>query len=203
MTITKNDFFTAYNFKTLQDIGKEYEWEDFFKSITEQFTKQFNVTWSKDNKIQILRGSIIKNNNNNFKDTNDLQEDKLYIVRTQTIRPVSALPYVKYTYFDTGVYVGESSKFSSDRSYIQVVGNKARDVDVIIPQDDTEYNIGDVFIDFDRYVYDEANLGNLRNDYNGAVYEVYKIKDGKIHLMNMTENVEHSGVGQLYLYKKK
>ena len=49
MTITKNDFFTAYNFKTLQDIGKEYEWEDFFKSIT----KQFNTTWSKDNKIQM------------------------------------------------------------------------------------------------------------------------------------------------------
>ena len=198
MTITKNDFFTAYNFKTLQDIGKEYEWEDFFKSIT----KQFNATWSKDNRIQILRGSIIKNSNN-FENANDLQEDKLYIARTQVFRPVSALPYVKYTYYDTGVYVGESSKFSSDRSYIQVVGNKARDVEVIIPQDDTQYNIGDVFIDFNRYVYDEANVGNLRNDYSGAVYEVYKIKDGKIHLMTMTDNVENSGVGQLYLYKKK
>ena len=66
MTITKNDFFTANNFKTLQDIGKNYEWEDFFKSITEQF----DATWSKDNKIQILRGSIIKNKN--YKDTDDL-----------------------------------------------------------------------------------------------------------------------------------
>ena len=197
MTITKNDFFTAYNFKTLQDIGKEYEWEDFFKSIT----KQFNFTWSKDNKIQILRGSIIKNNNS-FKDTNDLQEDKLYIVRTYVIRPVSALPYVKYTYYDTGVYVGESSKFSSDRDYIQVVGNQARNVQVITPQDDTEYNVGDVFIDFDRYVYPEGG-GATRNDYNGIVYEVYKIKDGKIHLMAMTENEENGLLGQLYLYKKK
>lgn len=201
MTITKNDFFTAYNFKTLQDIGKEYEWEDFFKSITEQFTKQFNVTWSKDNKIKILRGSIIKNNKN-YKDTNDLQEDKLYIVRMQVFRPVSALPYSKHTYYDTGVYVGESSKFSSDGSYTQVVGNQARNVEVIIPQDDTEYNVGDVFIDFDRYVTPEGG-GATRPDYNGAVYEVYKIKDGKIHLMTMTKYLEGGALGQLYLYKKK
>ena len=198
MTITKNDFFTAYNFKTLQDIGKEYEWEDFFKSIT----KQFNVTWSKDNKIQILRGSIIKNNNN-FKDTNDLQEDKLYIMRTLVVRPVSALPYVKYIYCDTGVYVGESSKFSSDRIYTEIVDKQVRDVEVIIPQDDTEYNVGDVFIDFDRNVWDEANVGNTRNDYSGVVYEVYKIKDGKIHLMTMTKKPENGLLGQLYLYKKK
>lgn len=192
MTITKNDFFTANNFKTLQDIGKEYEWEDFFKSVTEQF----DSTWSKDNKIEILRGSIIKNNKN-YKDTNDLQEDKLYIVRTQVFRPVSALPYVKYKYYDTGVYVGESSKFSSDGVQLQF----GKMLEVIIPQDDTEYNVGDVFIDFDRYVQD--GNGGLLNDYNGVVYKVYKIKDGKIYLMTMTELVEHSGVGQLYLYKRK
>ena len=194
MTITKNDFFTAYNFKTLQDIGKEYEWEDFFKSIT----KQFNATWNNDNKIQILRGSIIKNNNN-FKDTNDLQEDKLYIARTYVIRPVSALPYVKYTYFDTGVYVGESSKFSDGGEYMEL---GKPDIEVIIPQDDAEYNVGDVFIDFDRYVTPKGG-GATRNDYNGAVYEVYKIKDGKIYLMTMTKNKKNSQLGQLYLYKKK
>ena len=197
MTITKNDFFTAYNFKTLQDIGKEYEWEDFFKSITEQFTEQFNVTWSKDNKIKILRGSILKNNNN-YKDTNDLQEDKLYIVRMQVFRPVSALPYTKYIYYDTGVYVGESSKFSSGGEYAEL--GKPH-IEVIIPQDDTKYNVGDVFIDFDRYV--QANGGSTRNDYNGAVYEVYKIKDGKIYLMTMTKHLEGGALGQLYLYKKK
>ena len=197
MTITKNDFFTANNFKTLQDIGKNYEWEDFFKSITEQF----DATWSNDNKIKILRGSIIKNNKN-FKDTNDLQEDKLYIVRIQTFRPVSALPYTKYKYYDTGVYVGESSKFSSDRNYIQVVDKQAREVEVIIPQDDTKYNVGDVFIDFDRYV-TGPNGGATRNDYNGAVYEVYKIEDEKIHLMTMTKYLEGGQLGQLYLYKKK
>ena len=197
MTITKNDFFTANNFKTLQDIGKEYEWEDFFKSIT----KQFNATWSKDNQIQILRGSIIKNKN--YKDTNDLQEDKLCIVRIQTFRPVSALPYTKYTYFDTGVYVGESSKFSSDRNYIQFVDHKSREVEVIIPQDDTEYNVGDVFIDFDRYAQNPNVIGTNRNDYNGALYEVYKIQDGKIHIMLMTEDLEGGKLGQLYLYKKK
>ena len=194
MTITKNDFFTANNFKTLQDIGKNYEWEDFFKSITEQF----DATWSKDNKIQILRGSIIKNSNN-FKDTNDLQEDKLYIVRIQTFRPVSALPYVKYTYYDTGVYVGESSKFSSGGEYSEL-GKPP--IEVIIPQDDTEYNIGDVFIDFDRYV-TGPNGGATLNDYSGAVYEVYKIKDGKIYLMTMTKHLEGGKLGQLYLYKKK
>lgn len=193
MTITKNDFFTANNFKTLQDIGKEYEWEDFFKSITEQF----NATWSKDNKIQILRGSIIKNNNN-FKDTNDLQEDKLYIVRMQVFRPVSALPYSKYTYFDTGVYVGESSKFSDGGEYMEL---GKPDIEVIIPQDDTKYNIGDVFIDFNRYVW--ANGGVTRDDYNGVLYEVYKIKDGKIYLMTMTNKPENSQLGQLYLYKRK
>ena len=192
MTITKNDFFTANNFKTLQDIGKNYEWEDFFKSITEQF----DATWSKDNKIQILRGSIIKNKD--FKDTNDLQEDKLYIARIQTFRPVSALPYTKYTYYDTGVYVGESSKFSDGGEYAEL-GKPP--IEVIIPQDDTEYNVGDVFIDFDRYV--QANGGATRNDYNGAVYEVYKIKDGKIYLMTMTKHLEGGNLGQLYLYKKK
>ena len=194
MTITKNDFFTANNFKTLQDIGKNYEWEDFFKSITEQF----DATWSKDNQIQILRGSIIKNKN--YKDTNDLQEDKLYIARIQTFRPVSALPYVKYTYYDTGVYVGESSKFSDGGEYIEL--GKPH-IEVIIPQDDTEYNVGDVFIDFDRYVQNPNVIGTTRNDYNGAVYEVYKIKDGKIYLMTMTKNLEGGELGQLYLYKKK
>ena len=194
MTITKNDFFTANNFKTLQDIGKNYEWEDFFKSITEQF----DATWSKDNKIQILRGSIIKNSNN-FEDTNDLQEDKLYIARTYVIRPVSALPYTKYTYYDTGVYVGESSKFSSGEKYSEL-GKPP--IEVIIPQDDTEYNVGDVFIDFDRYVTPKGG-GATRNDYNGAVYEVYKIKDGKIYLMTMTKYLEGGKLGQLYLYKKK
>ena len=193
MTITKNDFFTANNFKTLQDIGKNYEWEDFFKSITEQF----DATWSKDNKIQILRGSIIKKKN--YKDTNDLQEDKLYIVRIQTFRPVSALPYTKYTYYDTGVYVGESSKFSSGGEYAEL-GKPP--IEVIIPQDDTEYNIGDVFIDFDRYV-TGPNGGATLNDYNGAVYEVYKIEDEKIHLMTMTKHLEGGKLGQLYLYKKK
>lgn len=192
MTITKNDFFTANNFKTLQDIGKNYEWEDFFKSITEQF----DATWSKDNKIEILRGSIIKNKN--YKDTNDLQEDKLYIVRIQTFRPVSALPYVKYTYYDTGVYVGESSKFSDGGEYMEF---GKPDIEVIIPQDDTKYNVGDVFIDFDRYVW--AGGGVTRNDYNGVVYEVYKIKDGKIYLMAMTKLEENSKLGQLYLYKRK
>lgn len=194
MTITKNDFFTANNFKTLQDIGKNYEWEDFFKSITEQF----DATWSKDNKIKILRGSIIKNNNN-YKDTNDLQEDKLYIARIQTFRPVSALPYTKYTYYDTGVYVSESSKFSSGGEYSEL--GKPH-IEVIIPQDDTEYNVGDVFIDFDRYVTPKGG-GATRNDYNGAVYEVYKIKDGKIYLMTMTKHLEGGNLGQLYLYKKK
>lgn len=194
MTITTNDFLTANNFKTLQDIGKEYEWEDFFKSITEQF----DTTWSQDNKIQILRGSIIKNNKN-YKDTNDLQEDKLYIVRTQVFRPVSALPYSKQTYYDTGVYVGESSKFSSGGEYSEL-GKPP--IEVIIPQDDTKYNIGDVFIDFDRYV-QVPNGGVNRNDYNGAVYEVYKIKDGKIYLMTMTKLLEGGKLGQLYLYKKK
>ena len=195
MTITKNDFFTAKNFKTLQDIGKEYEWEDFFKSITEQF----DATWSNDNKIKILRGSIIKNNQN-YKDTNDLQEDKLYIARIQTFRPVSALPYTKYKYYDTGVYVGESSKFSSGGEYSEL--GKPH-IEVIIPQDDTEYNVGDVFIDFDRYVQNPNVIGTTRNDYNGAVYEVYKIKDGKIYLMTMTKDLEGSKLGQLYLYKKK
>ena len=194
MTITKNDFFTANNFETLQDIGKNYEWEDFFKSITEQF----DATWSKDNKIQILRGSIIKNKN--YKDTDDLQEDKLYIVRIQTFRPVSALPYTKYTYYDTGVYVGESSKFSDGGKYSEL-GKPY--IAVIIPQDDTEYNVGDVFIDLDREVQNPNVIGTNRNDYNGAVYEVYKIKDGKIYLMNMTKLVENEILGQLYLYKKK
>ena len=195
MTITTNDFLTANNFKTLQDIGKNYEWEDFFKSITEQF----DATWGKDNKIKILRGSIIKNNQN-YKDTNDLQEDKLYIVRIQTFRPVSALPYTKYKYYDTGVYVGESSKFSDGGEYAEL-GKPY--IAVIIPQDDTEYNVGDVFIDFDRYVHNPNVIGTTRNDYNGVVYEVYKIKDGKIYLMTMTKLVENDILGQLYLYKKK
>ena len=34
MTITKNDFFTANNFETLQDISKKYpEWKDFCLEI--------------------------------------------------------------------------------------------------------------------------------------------------------------------------
>ena len=45
MTITKNDFFTANNFKTLQDIGKKYpEWKDFCMEIVNQMDDEFGVT---------------------------------------------------------------------------------------------------------------------------------------------------------------
>lgn len=49
MTITKNDFFTSNNFKTLQDIGKKYpEWKDFCMEIVNQMDDKVVYLRTKD-----------------------------------------------------------------------------------------------------------------------------------------------------------
>ena len=54
MTITKNDFFTANNFKTLQDIGKKYpEWKDFCMEIVNQMDDEFGVTMLSETSAEI------------------------------------------------------------------------------------------------------------------------------------------------------
>ena len=85
MTITKNDFFTANNFKTLQDIGKKYpEWKDFCMEIVNQMDDEFGVTMLNETNAEIKQLVFVDYNMAQRialvgLTANDLQEGKLYL----------------------------------------------------------------------------------------------------------------------------
>ena len=85
MTITKNDFFTANNFSTLQDIGKKYpEWKDFCMEIVNQMDDKFGYTMLSETSIEVKDLWFIDYNlMQRFAllgiEANDLQKDRHYI----------------------------------------------------------------------------------------------------------------------------
>ena len=83
MTITKNDFFTANNFKTLQDIGKKYpEWKDFCMEIVNQMDDKFGVTILSETSgeiKQLVDYNMAEHNTYPELTAADLQKGKLYL----------------------------------------------------------------------------------------------------------------------------
>ena len=202
MTITKNDFFTANNFKTLQDIGKKYpEWKDFCMEIVNQFDDKFGVTMLSETSAEIkqllfLDYNMAEHNPYPGITVSELQKDKLYLYKMHATDGES-VELKSSELYNTGVNIKP----------IPYTFNENTDIDgkwayIITIQDDVTYNVGDTLLALEAVLLDGEQF---RNDYNGALYEVVKIEGDKVYLQAKDNNVNtpFQEVKTLYLYKKK
>ena len=97
MTITKNDFFTANNFKTLQDISKKYpEWKDFCMEIVNQMDDKFGVTMLSETSTEIKQLVFVDYNMAQRivlvgLTASELQKDKLYLYKMHATTDLSLI----------------------------------------------------------------------------------------------------------------
>ena len=203
MTITKNDFFTANNFKTLQDIGKKYpEWKDFCMEIVNQMDDKFGVTMLSETSGEIkqllfLDYNMAEHNPYPGITVSELQKDKLYLYKMHATTDGESVELKSSELYNTGVNIKP----------IPYTFNKNTDIDgkwayIITIQDDVTYNVGDTLLALEAVLLDGEQF---RNDYNGALYEVVKIEGDKVYLQAKDNNVNtpFQEVKTLYLYKKK
>ena len=198
MTITKNDFFTANNFSTLEDISKKYpEWKDFCEQIVNQFDDKFVMTQinetSKDIKKLLFADKYMIQNEN----ISEAQEGNLYLIKQHILRKESD-QVLSSELYNTKVYLGEPSTFSySGRTIIE-----GQTCYIMTIKSDDNYNIGDTLISFESRLNNEAHNG-IRYAYNGAMYEVAKV-EGKVIYLRTKDNVNtlFNETQTLYLYNR-
>ena len=203
MTITKNDFFTANNFETLQDISKKYpEWKDFCMEIVNQMDDKFGVTMLSETSGEVkqllfLDQNIAEHNPYPGITVSELQKDKLYLYKMHATIDGESVELKSSELYNTGVNIKP----------IPYTFNKNTDIDgkwayIITIQDDVTYNVGDTLLALEAVLLDGEQF---RDDYNGALYEVVKIEGDKVYLQSKDNNVNtpFQEVKKLYLYKKK
>ena len=198
MTITKNDFFTANNFKTLQDIGKKYpEWKDFCMEIVNQMDDKFGETSAEIKQLLFLDQNMAEHNPYPGITASELQKDKLYLYKMHATTDGESVELKSSELYNTGVNIKP----------IPYTFNKNTDIDgkqacIITIQDDVTYNVGDTLLALEAVLLDGEQF---RSDYNGALYEVVKIEGDKVYLQTKDNNVNtpFQEVKTLYLYKKK
>ena len=203
MTITKNDFFTANNFKTLQDIGKKYpEWKDFCMEIVNQMDDKFGVTMRSETsgelkQLMFVDYNMAEHNPYPGLTASELQKDKLYLFKMHATIDGESMELKSSELYNTGVNIKP----------IPYTFNKNTDIDgkwayIITIQDDVTYNVGDTLLALEAVLLDGEQF---KSDYNGALYEVVKIEGDKVYLQAKDNNVNtpFQEVKTLYLYKKK
>lgn len=203
MTITKNDFFTANNFSTLQDISKKYpEWKDFCEQIVNQFDDKFGATLYSETSGEIKQLLFVDQNmaeHNPYPGltASELQKDKLYLYKVHAEVDSTGMTFKSSELYNTGVNIKP----------IPYTFNENTDIDgkwayIITIQDDVTYNVGDTLLALEAVLLDGEQF---RDDYNGALYEVVKIEGDKVYLQAKDNNVNtpFQEVKTLYLYKKK
>ena len=203
MTITKNDFFTANNFKTLQDISKKYpEWQDFCMDIVNQFDDKFGVTMLSETSGEIEQLVFVDYNVAQSivilgLAASELQKDKLYLYKTHSTKNGNIVDLKSSELFNTGVNCKLLSYTKgSDISY---GGEK---LSIITIQNDDTFNVGDTLISLDTWIANEEG-NDIRYDYNGAMYEVAKVQDKTIYLRAKDNvNTPFKETQTLYLYNK-
>lgn len=204
MTITKNDFFTANNFKTLQDIGKKYpEWKDFCMEIVNQMDDKFGLTMYSETSGETKQLWFIDYNTiQHFTlvglETSKLQKDRLYLYKFHAVLTESGVDIKSKELFDTGVNIAEMLPcIKSGKVLVDGV-----EYDSITLQTDDTYNVGDTLIALDT-VLDNEEGDDIRYDYNGAMYEVVKV-EGKVVYLRTKDNVNtlFQDTQTLYLYNR-
>lgn len=196
MTITKNDFFTANNFKTLQDIDKKYpEWKDFCMEIVNQMDDKFGVTMLSETSTEIKQLGFIDNVMGQRAQIEGLQEGKLYLIKMHIIADEQGEQILEQELYNTEVDLGKS---------LIVTYSSAERIDgiergVITLQSDDTYNVGDTLLLLEEAIPNEDGKDS-RYDYNGDLYEVIKVEGEKIYLDK--SEVLFKETKSLYLYKK-
>lgn len=204
MTITKNDFFTANNFSTLQDIGKKYpEWKDFCMEIVNQMDDKFGLTMYSETSGELkelcfLDYNMAEHNPYPGITASELQKDKLYLYKMHTTIDGESMELKSSELYNTGVNIKPLTFIFNENTMIDGKWSP-----VITIQSDDTFNVGDTLLSLESYIANEEG-NDIRMDYNGALYEVAKVEGKKVYLLtkdNVNTLVEETQT--LYLYKKK
>lgn len=147
MTITKNDFFTANNFETLQDISKKYpEWKDFCMDIVNQMDDKFGVTMFSETTGEIKQLVFIDRNmaqHISFPGikASELQKDKLYLYKVHAAADTASGMQIKSKeLYDTGVNIAQMLPYIKGKSAL-IDGIEC--VSITLQNDGDSYNVGD------------------------------------------------------------
>ena len=204
MTITKNDFFTANNFKTLQDIGKKYpEWKDFCMEIVNQMDDKFGVTMLSETSTEIkqlffidynmLQSTVIEGIT-----AADLQKDKLYLYKLHATTDGESAELKSKELYNTGVNYKLLSYIKNSKTTL-IDGIECNSITI---QNDDTFNVGDTLLSLDNWIANEDYTGT-RMDYNGAMYEVVKVEGKVVYLRTKDEiNKLFEQTQTLYLYNR-
>ena len=205
MTITKNDFFTANNFETLQDISKKYpEWKDFCMEIVNQMDDKFGLTMYSETSGEIKQLVFIDYNMAQRilfvgLETSELQKDRLYLYKFHATTDGQSGELKSKELFDTGVNIAKMPPYIKSGKVL--VDGVEYDSITLQTEDDT-YNVGDTLISLDTVLANEEG-DDVRYDYNGAMYEVAKV-EGKVIYLRTKDNVNtpFNETQTLYLYNR-
>ena len=204
MTITKNDFFTANNFSTLEDISKKYpEWKDFCMEIVNQMDDKFGLTLYSETSGELkelffLDQNMAEHNPYPGITASELQKDKLYLYKMHTTIDGESMELKSSELYNTGVNIKPLTFIFNENTMIDGKWSP-----VITIQSDDTFNVGDTLLSLESYIANEEG-NDIRMDYNGALYEVAKVEGKKVYLLtkdNVNTLVEETQT--LYLYKKK
>lgn len=202
MTITKNDFFTANNFETLQDISKKYpEWKDFCMEIVNQMDDKFGViqyseTTGELKELFFLDQNMAEHNPYPGITASDVQKDKLYLYKAHAVVNGDKVEIKSSELYNTGVDINPLPYTFKENTMID--GKWAYRITI---QDDVTYNVGDILLSLDTTL--AIDEQTIRCDYNGAMYEVVKIEGENVYLQTKDHtNTPFQDTKSLYLYKK-
>ena len=203
MTITKNDFLTANNFSTLQDIGKKYpEWKDFCMEIVNQMDDKFGVTMLSETSTEIKQLVFVDYNMAQRialvgLTASELQKDKLYLYKMHATTDGKSAELKGTELYNTGV----NYKLLSYTKGSDIFYGDERLSTITIQNDDT-FNVGDTLISLDTWIANEEG-DDIRYDYNGAMYEVAIVQDKTIYLRAKDNvNTPFRETQTLYLYNR-
>ena len=204
MTITKNDFFTANNFETLQDIGKKYpEWKDFCMEIVNQFDDKFGYTITSETSTEIKQLVFVDYNMAQRivlvgLTASELQKDRLYLYKFHATTDGESAELKGTELFNTGVNYKLLSYIKNSKTTL-IDGIECNSITI---QNDDTFNVGDTLISLDTWIANEEG-DDTRYDYNGAMYEVVKV-EGKVIYLRTKDNVNtpFQETQTLYLYNK-
>lgn len=203
MTITKNDFFTANNFKTLQDIGKKYpEWKDFCMEIVNQMDDEFGVTMLSETSGEIKQLLFVDYNmaeQNPYPELTaaDLQKGKLYLYKVHVTIDGESEEIKNTELYNTGVNIKPLTFIFNENTMIDGKWSP-----VITIQSDDTFNVGDTLLSLESYIANEEH-NDARYDYNGVMYEVAKVEGKKVYLLTKDDvKTLFEQTQTLYLYNR-
>lgn len=205
MTITKNDFFTANNFETLQDIGKKYpEWKDFCMEIVNQMDDKFGLTMLSETSVEVKQLVFVDYNMAQRivfvgLETSELQKDRLYLYKFHATTDGESGELKSKELFDTGVNIAKMPPYIKNNKTTLIDGIECNSITI---QNDDTFNVGDTLISLDTVLANEQG-DDVRYDYNGAMYEVVKV-EGKVIYLRTKDNINtpFNETQTLYLYNK-